>query len=111
VLIDWQLVQRVPGVRDLSYLVGTSVAAAERAEVERALLARYVDSLERLHVRGYGAGRLLEDYRRSVICDFGRMVMTAGQAGVSREMEAVVEHQLACRAGSTEELGLMDLVG
>jgi hypothetical protein len=110
VLIDWQLTQRVPGVRDLSYLVGANVPAERRSGEEPEMLRRYQSVLEAAGVQGYSPEALFEDYRRSVVCDFGRMVMTAGWQGLSPGIEAAVAHQLACRLGSVEELRLLHLI-
>ncbi len=109
VFIDWQLTQQAPGVRDLSYMIGTCLPPERRAE-EREMIGQYLAALEAQGVGGYALDQLREDYRRSVICDFGRMVMTAGWEGFSPGIEAAVAHQLACRAGSVEELDLLALL-
>ena len=110
VFIDWQLVQRSAGVRDVSFFVGGSLAAGRSAREERDLLRYYWQQLRDAGVAGYTFERLMEDYRRSVLCDFGRMVMTAGPGEVSEAMLAAVERQITGRTGSARELDLLGLL-
>ncbi|MEX0782902.1 MAG: phosphotransferase [Dehalococcoidia bacterium] len=110
VLIDWGLPQRTAPVRDVSFLIGTSVPPDRRTQQEGDYLRLYLDRLHEAGVVGYSFEHLVEDYRRSVICDYGRMVLTAGHTQVHPGMEAAVAHQLACRAGSAAELDLLALL-
>lgn len=62
-VLDWQTAAHEPAVTDLSYFLGGSVAIPLRREIERSVVARYVDAL-----RGYGVrlsfGDCWRDYRR-----------------------------------------------
>jgi hypothetical protein len=109
VFIDWQLVQAVPGVRDLSFLIGSECAALAEPQ-ERGLLERYHRGLVAAGVAGYGFDRLLEDYRRSIICDLGRIAMTASNAGLAEEMWEQLAMQLRNRADAVERWGLLELL-
>ncbi len=109
VFIDWQLVQAVPGVRDLSFLIQNEGADLDE-KAERALLQRYHAGLLAQGVSGYGFDRLVEDYRRSIICDYGRMVMTAGNPDLPAAMRDVIAGQVANRAGAAERWDLLALL-
>jgi hypothetical protein len=61
-------------------------------------------------VAGYGFDRLLEDYRRSIICDLGRIAMTASNAGLAEEMWEQLAMQLRNRADAVERWGLLELL-
>ncbi|MGE5594683.1 MAG: phosphotransferase [Hyphomicrobiales bacterium] len=93
VFIDWELVRRGPAVRDVSYFLGTSTPPGRHDD----LLAFYHARLTANGVRDYPLDRLREDYRRSVVCDLARMVMTAGQPSLTPAMAAVVACQLRHR--------------
>ncbi len=109
IFIDWQLAQAVPGVRDLSFLVGCEGGGLS-GEEEHALLQRYHAGLVAESVAGYEFEHLVEDYRRSVICDFGRMAMTASNPDLADGMWAELASQLRNRAGAVERWGLLELL-
>jgi hypothetical protein len=102
-------VQAVPGVRDLSFLIQNEGGGLS-IEDERALLRRYHASLLKLGVGGYTYDRLEQDYRRSIICDFGRIVMTSSNPNLGEEMHAINAEQLHNRASSVERWGLLELL-
>jgi aminoglycoside/choline kinase family phosphotransferase len=108
VLIDWQLAQRTAGVRDISFFMASSVWPYEHAR-ELALLELYHSRLAAAGV-SYPRDSLLRDYRRSVIADFGRMVMSGGQRSISPGMRAILLQQISGRTGSAAALGLADLL-
>jgi hypothetical protein len=107
--IDWQVVQAVPGVRDLSFLIENEGGGLS-IDDERALLRRYHASLLKFGVGGYSYDRLEQDYRRSIICDFGRIVMTSSNPNLGEGMHAINAEQLHNRASSVERWGLLELL-
>ncbi|QVI25574.1 phosphotransferase [Mycolicibacterium neoaurum] len=62
-VVDWQSVAAAPGVIDVSYLLGTSLAEAARAEHERALVTEYHRRLVALGVTDYDFARCWLEYR------------------------------------------------
>ena len=109
IFVDWQLVSAVPGVRDLSFLIQNEGGGLGEAS-ERALLERYHAGLMAEGVLGYTFGRLVEDYRRSIICDFGRIAMTASNHGLPSGTWEQLGEQLANRAGAVERWCLLELL-
>jgi hypothetical protein len=61
--LDWQTVSLGPPTRDVAYLLGTSLAVADRRAHEEALVGAYHDDLVARGVTGYDAGRCFDDYR------------------------------------------------
>ena len=109
VFIDWQLVQAVPGVRDLSFLVGCEGGGLSAGQ-EQSLLRRYHRGLIANGVAGYSFEQAIEEYRRSIICDFGRMVMTASNPGIAEAMWEQLAVQLRNRADAVERWDLLALL-
>ena len=62
VVLDWQLVGRGSGARDLAYFIGQSLDVPSRRALEADLLETYYRSLTRAGVRGYTFEQLREDY-------------------------------------------------
>jgi aminoglycoside phosphotransferase (APT) family kinase protein len=108
VLIDWQLAQRSPAVRDLGFFIASSTGPYDPAR-ELSLLERYHSGLAAAGVN-YPRDSLLQDYRRSVIADFGRMAMSGGQQSIAPGMRAILLQQISGRTGSVDALGLAELM-
>jgi aminoglycoside phosphotransferase (APT) family kinase protein len=68
-LFDWQVVQRGPGIRDVTYFLVLSLPSELRAAHERALVARYQAAV--------GGGDLWEAYRLYAVDPFRAAVFTA----------------------------------
>lgn len=102
VFIDWQLAQRSAAVRDLSYFAGTSVPP----EREAVLVRRYGEMLRVAGIADYPQARIEQDYRRSIVCDLARMVMTGGADDLAPAMARIVAGQLAHRRGATVRFAL-----
>ncbi|WP_099023000.1 oxidoreductase family protein [Mycolicibacterium palauense] len=62
-VVDWQSVAAAPGVIDVSYLMGTSLTADDRAAHERTLVTEYHRRLVALGVSGYGAEQCWREYQ------------------------------------------------
>jgi hypothetical protein len=63
VAVDWQTLTIGPPLRDLSYFLGTSLAAAERRAAEESLLGIYHAGLVERGVHDYDLERCFADYR------------------------------------------------
>jgi Phosphotransferase enzyme family len=70
-VVDWQTVANEPGVTDLAYLLGASVATDARRRIERDVVRRYADALRRRGV-DVPAETCWTDYRRYA---FGGLLM------------------------------------
>jgi aminoglycoside phosphotransferase (APT) family kinase protein len=108
VLLDWAIVGRGPGVRDVSFFIETSIPPAMRSEYEEMFLRHYWRELCSGGVSGYSFDRLMEDYRRSVLVDLARISWTGGQEPMV-VFESIVRHNLRGRTGSARELDLYSL--
>jgi hypothetical protein len=64
-VVDWQLLQRGPGLIDVTYFLAGNFPPEVRRTHERRLLAAYHDELVRRGVRDYSFDDALEDYRRA----------------------------------------------
>ena len=63
-VVDWQTIAVRNPVADISYLLGTSVEADVRRNIERRIVADYHQRLTELGVADYSADDCFEDYRR-----------------------------------------------
>lgn len=108
VLIDWQQASIGPAVRDVSFFVENSVAA-EDWPTERALLEDYHSELLANDVVAYDFDQLLEDYRRSVLCDLARIVAFGSRSKAAPTAD-VVRHEIEGRTGSAAALDLMQML-
>lgn len=63
-VVDWQTLAVRNPVADISYLVGTSVQADVRRDVEHEIVAHYHDQLVALGVADYDLATCFDDYRR-----------------------------------------------
>lgn len=62
-VVDWQTVAVRNPVADISYLLGTSVEAEVRREIERDIVTSYHQQLIELGVENYDLASCLDDYR------------------------------------------------
>lgn len=77
-MLDWQLVDRSRGGRDLSYLIGGSLTVENREAHEEKLVRRYVDGLAAAGVTGYGFDVAWNDYRLGVLFAFVYSIIAGG---------------------------------
>jgi hypothetical protein len=63
-VVDWQVPMVGPGVADVSYFLGTSLATGDRRAHERALVEHYHQALVAGGVVGYPVEWCWDDYRR-----------------------------------------------
>jgi len=82
VVVDWQSVAAAPGVIDLSYFLGTSLDAGERALVERDLVGEYHQRLLAHGVSGYSVERCWREYQAHAL--FGLILTLPVSLGVQR---------------------------
>ena len=108
VLLDWAIIGRGPGVRDLSFFIETSIPPKMRSEYEETFLRHYWRELCGEGVTNYSFERLMEDYRRAVLVDLARISWTGGQESLV-VFESIVRHNLRGRTGSARELDLISL--
>jgi len=62
-LLDWQVVFRGPGVREVAYFLATSAPTTLRREHERGLLRLYVDTLRERGIDALSFDAAWDDYR------------------------------------------------
>jgi aminoglycoside/choline kinase family phosphotransferase len=65
--VDWQTLSLALPARDLAYLLGTSLAVADRRSCEHDLVAAYHQALVEHGVPSYGLGECWEDYRYAML--------------------------------------------
>ena len=109
VLVDWAMVGRGPGVRDLSFFIQTSIPPVIRSEYEIAFLEHYWSRLRYEGVSDYSFERMFDDYRRSVIIDMARTVAFGGREFFRSMYKAITIQNLCGRTGSARELNLISL--
>ncbi len=73
ILLDWQFAGKGRGAYDLAYFLISSLAPAQRRNMERGLVALYHAELLRHGVAGYGLAQCWQDYLQSVA---GKILMT-----------------------------------
>ena len=78
VIIDWQLVQRGPGIYDVAYLISCALDPATTDADITGLLEAYRDALAQHDVTDYPFEALERDYKRSMLAIL-QMLATTGQ--------------------------------
>jgi aminoglycoside phosphotransferase (APT) family kinase protein len=63
VVVDWQTAAIGPPLRDVAYLLGTSLPSEDRRANERWLVGEYHAALVDQGISGYDAGQCWDDYR------------------------------------------------
>lgn len=97
-VVDWQTLAVRNPVADLSYLLGTSVEAAVRREIEEETLAAYHAELLALGVTDYSIDQCADDYRTQsphalILCVLGSMF--TGQTDRGDDMFMAMLHRSA----------------
>ncbi len=110
VLVDWANVSQGPGVRDLSFFIGTSVRPANRSRYEFDFLRYYWGSLREGGVSDYSYDQLVDDYRRAVVIDLARIVFFGGREFNNSMYDSIVKQEIQGRTGSVKELDLHSLL-
>lgn len=109
---DWQLVDRSRGARDLAYFLTQSLAPETRAEVETAMVERYVTRLEDHGVVGYGLETAWEDYRLAALLGFAYPVIAGGGLDHADERATELTGTILDRSiAAITHLGCLDLAG
>jgi thiamine kinase-like enzyme len=78
VVIDWQLVQRGPGIYDVAYLISCALDPATTDAEVTGLLEAYRDALAQHDVTNYPFEALARDYKRSMLAIL-QTLATTGQ--------------------------------
>jgi Ecdysteroid kinase-like family len=108
---DWQLVDRSRGARDLAYFLTQSVAPELRTEVERAMVARYVERLASHGVLDYPVDTAWHDYRVAALFGFVYPVVAGGGIDhVDDRSRAICETALERSITAIVQLQCEDLV-
>ena len=81
-----------------------------RLRGDEEFLRYYWGALRREGVLGYSYSRMLDDYRRSVLIDFSRMVSFGGHDVYPPMYESILKHFIRSRTGSTKKLDLLSLL-
>lgn len=100
VAIDWQNCGIHSGLRDISYLLSTSLSADARRTIERDVVGEYHDALAGAGVSGYSFENCWRDYRRVMLSCLIGPVLTCGSLHFSddasrRTMEIGLSRTLA----------------
>jgi hypothetical protein len=84
-LLDWQLVQRAQGMRDVAYFLANSLPIAVRREHERALIALYLRTLAEHGVTPAAFDVAWEQYRLHALYAWIAVAVTAAAATLQQE--------------------------
>ena len=112
--VDWQTVALAPGVSDVAYFLGTSVAPDLRGAHEEDLVRRYHENLLAGGVRDYSFERCWSDYRRFAFAGFLMAVgasMIVGQTDRGDEMFMAMANRSGRMALDLDSLDLLDRSG
>ncbi len=94
-IIDWAGLGQGKGAWDLAWLLGQSFPIESRRAWERELLACYLEGLKAAGVRGYGADRLLGDYRLGIAQRFGTIISSVvALPFTAAQKEQILDEQL-----------------
>jgi hypothetical protein len=96
-LLDWQLSLRGSWALDVTYLIITALAPADRAAHERDLLARYLDRLRRLGVEAPAGDEAWMRYRQNVL--YGIMMWLITPDGVHSDEAQLLNLEHCLTAG------------
>lgn len=98
-LLDWQVVWRGPGLREVSYWMTTGLEPEMRRDTERDLIARY---LEGLHARGVkdvpAFSAAFDRYRLFAAEAWDATAMTINWPGLQEQQNADAAFRRACAA-------------
>lgn len=85
VVVDWQSIGRGPGSYDLAYLLGGSLAIADRREHEERIVRRYHERICDLGAANYTFDDLWADYRLSHMVNTAVPVLTGGTMDLAND--------------------------
>ncbi|HEY9558846.1 MAG TPA: phosphotransferase, partial [Acidimicrobiales bacterium] len=112
VAVDWQTAAIGPPLRDVAYLLGTSLEPADRRTHEEAIVAGYHAGLVAAGVTGYSAERCWDDYRLGLLQ--GPLISIIGciyATGVRSEASDAMFLSIVRRScAAIAELGSLDLI-
>lgn len=98
-LLDWQLVQRGQGMRDVAYFMTTSLETDLRREAEEALIRRYLEVLaDRGASRPPSFDEAWAQYRLHALYAWQATMFTAAAAGLQQASEALAGFERTSRA-------------
>ncbi|HLK23599.1 MAG TPA: phosphotransferase [Caulobacteraceae bacterium] len=109
--VDWQLAMQARGPFDIGYMMGGSVNADVRRELEQPLLKGYHDKLRRSGVENYSFEECLHDYRRALLITLTYMSQSGAAADLSQpRTEALYDHTVKRIDAAIHDHGLMEFV-
>jgi aminoglycoside/choline kinase family phosphotransferase len=111
-VVDWQTAAIGPPLRDVAYLLGTSLPSEVRREYEKQLLSEYHDALVSEGIAEYGFEQCWDDYRLGqlqgpMITVLGCIYAAAERSGQADAMFLAMAHR-SCAA--IRELGSLELI-
>lgn len=110
--VDWQTAAIGPPLRDVAYLLGTSLLSEDRRANEERLVREYHTALVDHGVRGYGAAQCWDDYRLGQLQ--GPMITVIGciyaAADRNDKSDAMFLAMARRSCAAIRELGSLDLV-
>ena len=106
--LDWAMIGRSPGLRDVAYVLCNSIPATVRAESERALLDRYCELLADAGV-DLGTDTAWEQYRLFAVYSWVSATSTAGMGSKWQPLHIGLDATERATA-ACEELGCVDLL-
>ncbi len=110
--LDWQVVQRGPGLRDLSYFLINSISTETRREHERRIIAEYLAVLRELGVAAPTLDQAWEQHRLLAFHAFIAAAVTAAARELQPEAIARAGLARACAAiVDLESLRALDRLG
>jgi aminoglycoside phosphotransferase (APT) family kinase protein len=81
-LLDWQVIQRAPGMKDVSYFLCNSLRTELRREHERDLIRHYLETLEGLGVGAPGFDEAWYQHRIFALYSWLAATFTAAATGL-----------------------------
>ncbi len=106
--LDWQVVQKGQGVRDVAYFVINSLPTGLRREREGELLDHYVETLADCGVEGIDLGELWRCYRSHAMYVWISNSVTAAAGGL--QPQAVVRQAIERAGAALEDLEAFELL-
>lgn len=103
-ILDWQTITVGNPLRDIAFLVSTSLDPEQRRAHERGIVEAYHAALVDSGVGGYDAGECWEDYRRSLIQAPLIVVLGAGAAMPTERGDAMFAAMLSRSAAAVDDL-------
>jgi hypothetical protein len=109
VVIDWQTISYGPGANDIAYLIGGAFEPAERARVERALVADYAERLQAAGIE-YPREDAWRDYRLGSLWGVAMSIIATMLAEQTERGDAMLGTMLRRHAHHARDLDALSLL-